>query len=189
MALSISEILANQARKQAAASRVAPRNDTAKPAAKSAAQIMAEQQAKIAGAPAPKFTPPPEPVRRHKTVAEIMAEQQAKVAARDAGRAEPSANINLDRLKAEYADFVKNLMAEMDGMGPMFFVPGGSPEKPEAAGKVNGVSTAEGEMVMDAQPSAQVGTMPYQATPTVSKPSRRRRSKATAEESPAETEG
>lgn len=216
MALSISEILARQAKKSGAANRVAPRHDTPKGGHKSAAQIMAEQKAKRAGQPAPKMSvppsppapkssvadimarqqakqaarpvshsaPPPDPAPVKKSVAEIMADQQAKMNARVPARnAAPSAGIDLNKLKADYAVFMKNLLAELDANGPMFFTPNEQPLKsePEVETKVNGISTAAGEMVVEAQPSVQVGTMPYQATPVITeKPraARRRRKKA-----------
>lgn len=225
MALSINEILARQAKKNAAANRVAPRHDAPKGGHKSAAQIMAEQKARKAGQPVPKnstppaapapkrsvadimaaqqakqaarpvskYTPPPDPAPVKKSVAEIMADQQTKMEAKVGAKpASPSAGIDLNKLKSEYAIYVKNLMAELNSSGPMFFVPKDEPLKSEPAveTKVNGISTAEGEMVVEAQPSVQVGSMPYQATPVITetqKPARRTRKKK-ADEAPAETE-
>ena len=98
------------------------------------------------------------------------------------------------QLYREFKSFFpeNRVMAELSGSGPMFFVPKEPPLKSEPAveTKVNGISTAEGEMVVEAQPSAQVGSMPYQATPVITetpKPARRTRKKK-VEEAPAETE-
>lgn len=86
----------------------------------------------------------------------------------------------MDKLKAEYQEWLKN--AELDMGETMFFVPKDRPaeETTDVAAQVNGVSTAEGEMIMAAEESQPVASMPYQATPTVTVPrqsrSRRRKS-------------
>ena len=82
MALSINEIMARQARKSAAANRVAPRHEAPTGGRKSAAQIMAEQKARQAARPVPKNDIPPEATAPKRSLTDIMAEQQAKQAAR-----------------------------------------------------------------------------------------------------------
>lgn len=90
----------------------------------------------------------------------------------------------LEKLKSEYQEWLKN--AELDMGENMFFVPKDRPaeETPDVADQVNGVSTAEGEMIMAAEESQPVASMPYQATPTVMAPrqSRSRRRKSSADD-------
>lgn len=91
----------------------------------------------------------------------------------------------LEQIRGEYKVYAKNLLAELAKEGPLFFVPGTvqAKEAEDAINKVNGISTAEGEMVVEAKPSEPISGMPFQATPVITnvakKKSRRKKEKST----------
>lgn len=89
----------------------------------------------------------------------------------------------LDKIRAEYKVFAKGLLEELEKEGPLFFVAGnvGAKPKPAVAEAANGVSTAEGEMVIEAKPSEPVPGMPFQATPVIT-PAPKRRGRKTKRE-------
>lgn len=89
----------------------------------------------------------------------------------------------LDKIRAEYKVFAKGLLEELEKEGPLFFVAGnvGAKPKPAVAEASNGVSTAEGEMVIEAKPSEPVPGMPFQATPVITPAHKRRGRKAKTE--------
>lgn len=146
----------------------------------SAAQRIARQGtvAKQGSVAAAKVPPPPDT----KPVATMSAAdriQKQAIVASAQKRGDVKAEVNKDflaKLKLEYAEFVKKLMAEMEKEGPLYFAGQTAPaNKAEpVADKVNGISTAEGEMVVEAAPSEPVPGMPFQATPVITTPSKRK---------------
>lgn len=195
MGMSIAERMAMQAR-AAAASHQAPVKSVTKSATVSAAQRMARQATVTKTAPpAPKAAPasvsaaqriarqasiarqesvstaavPPPPAAApapSMSAAERIQKQAIAGVAQKNGDTKVEVNQDIiEKLKAQYKVFLKKLEAELAKEGPMYFVP--KAESTEAT-PVNGVSTAEGEMVIEAKASEPVTGMPYQATPVIS---------------------
>ena len=145
-----------------------------------------------------KIAPPPaEQVKPSMSAADRIQKQAVVASAQKHGNTKVEVNDDfLKKLRAEYAVYVKNLMAELEKSGPLYFVPENKePEKVEPAvvDNVNGVSTAEGEMVMVAEPSEPVPGMPFQATPVITTPeakrsARKSRKKAAVQEESASAE-
>lgn len=111
--------------------------------------------------PPPAATPAPS-----MSAAERIQKQAIAAIAQKNGDTKVEVNKDIiEKLKAQYKVFLKKLEAELAKEGPMYFVQ--KTESPEAT-PVNGVSTAEGEMVIEAKASEPVTGMPYQATPVIS---------------------
>ena len=166
----------------------APPEATATSSSMGAAQRIARQGnvAKQNSAAAARMAPPPEPAATVTMSAAERIRKQAIVAvAQKAGtnRAEVNEQVLAD-IRAKYAVFLAEIEKEMSTMGPMYFVPNQATEAKaeEVADKVNGISTAEGEMVVEAQPSEPVPNMPYQATPVIETRRKPRRKKASETE-------
>ena len=195
MGMTIAERMAMQAR-AAVASHQAPMKSVTKSATVSAAQRMAKQATVTKAAPpAPKATPasgsaaqriarqasiarqdsvstaavPPPPAATpapSMSAAERIQKQAIAAIAQKNGDTKVEVNKDIiEKLKAQYKVFLKKLEAELAKEGPMYFVQ--KTESPEAT-PVNGVSTAEGEMVIEAKASEPVTGMPYQVTPVIS---------------------
>lgn len=196
MGMSIAERMAMQAR-AAVASHQAPMKSVTKSATVSAAQRMAKQATVTKAAPpAPKAAPasvsaaqriarqasiarqesvstaavpPPPPAAApapSMSAAERIQKQAIAAVAQKNGDTKVEVNKDIiEKLKAQYKVFLKKLEAELAKEGPMYFVP--KAESTEVT-PVNGVSTAEGEMVIEAKASEPVTGMPYQATPVIS---------------------
>ena len=117
------------------------------------------------------IAPPP----AEKTAATLSASErihkQALTAAAQA-RGSTKADVNeqvLADIRARYAVYLANIDKEIAASGPLYFVPG-QPQGDTVetvADNANGISTAEGTMVMEAEPSEPVPNMPYQATPVI----------------------
>lgn len=156
------------AAKSSAMAKGTPPAPTATPAAVSAAQRMARQaniSKQATAATAASATPPESKPTATMSAAERIRKQA--IVATVQKRGETKAEVNkdvIDKLRSEYKVFLKKLEAELAKEGPMFFK--AKDELPEEL-PVNGVSTAEGEMVMEAKASEPVGGMPYQATPVI----------------------
>ena len=130
---------------------------------------------------------PPEPKAAATMSAEERIRKQAIVAAAQKnidGKASVTDRVLAD-IRARYQVFLANLDKELSTMDPLFFMPNPAPEEKveEVADKVNGISTAEGEMVVEAEPSEPVPGMPFQATPVITTgPKRKPRRKKAADE-------
>ena len=197
MSISIQQRMALQARKSAASRKVNPQPVVKSPVAIGVAQRMAQQAsiAKPA-APAPqasnaasmsateriakqagvakadseraKHTAPPPSAPSTTTIsaAERIARQVATASRQSAAVKASAGNQEVVNMyRKQYEQFLKNLDKMLAENGPMFFTAPAS--APEAEAKVNGVSTAEGEMVIPAAPAEPVGNLPYQATPVI----------------------
>lgn len=185
----------NVARATSNGGKGAPPEPKKAPASMTAAQRMARQGSvsRQDSAKASNIAPPP-PAPKTATMSAADRIQKQAIVASAQKHGEKKVEVNkdfLNKLKAEYAEYVKKLMAELDKEGPMFFTPKAEPPKAEPAveEKVNGISTAEGEMVIEAEPSAQVPGMPFQATPVITAPEVKRaarKSRKKAESAPAE---
>lgn len=166
-------------------------------AAMSAAQRIARQGtvARQNSAASANVPPPPASNPAPTMSAAERIQNQALVASaqkRGTTKAEVTEKV-LAEIKAKYKVFLANIDKELAKLGPMYFVPTAKPAaapavaqaaKVEAvADKVNGISTAEGEMVVEAQPSEPVPGMPFQATPVITPAPKRksRRKKADTE--------
>lgn len=135
--------------------------------------------------------PPPPETKSAPTMSanDCIQKQALAAAAQKCGSVKAEANEQvLAQIRAKYNVFMANLEKELAKMGPMFFTPTAKPaaapavaaveKSEEVADKVNGVATAEGEMVIEAQPSEPVPGMPFQATPVITTvPKRRTRRK------------
>jgi len=164
----------------------------------SAAQRIARQGtvAKQNSAALANVPPPPETKAAPTMSANDRIQKQAIVAAAQK-HGSVKADVNeqvLAQIRAKYKVFLANLEKELAKMGPMFFTPTDKPaaapaaapavaaveKSEEVADKVNGIATAEGEMVIEAQPSEPVPGMPFQATPVITTvPKHRARRKKT----------
>ena len=197
MSISIQQRMALQARKSAASRKVKPQPVTKPSETISVAQRMAQQAsvAKPA-APAPQASnavsmsaaermakqagvaksdservkhtapPPSAPATTTISAAERIARQVATVSQQSAAvKASAGNQAVVNMYRKQYEEFMKNLDKIVAENGPMFFTAPAS--APEAEAKVNGVSTAEGEMVIPAAPAEPVGNLPYQATPVI----------------------
>lgn len=193
MGMSIAERMARQAR-AAAATHV---NQVAAPRAAStvsAAQRIARQGAvvKETAVSLSGLQPPPDRgAAPSMSAAERISKQAIVAAAQRSGGG--NTNINervIADLRKKYEAFLAKLDAEMESAGPLFFVPGNTTEeKPaEVTDQVNGISTAEGEMVVEAQPSEPVPNMPFQANPLISGGTKKSRRKKASTEENAETD-
>ena len=200
MSMSIQERMALQAGLARQSHKVSPQPSGSPQASLSAAQRIAKQSAVTKGdaAAVRSIAPPPSrPAQPTMSVADRIARQSqvAKEQAMANGRSPGNTldNTALQQLKAEYEAWLKENASMFEGLDPMYFVPKDVPEetKEAVADKVNGVSTTEGEMVITAEPSEQVGGMPYQATPVITPTprTRRRRSTQKAESTETPTEG
>lgn len=154
--------------KQATVTKAAPPAPKAAPAAVSAAQRIA-RQASIAKQDnaATAAVPPPPATTPSPTMSAAERIQKQAITATVQKNGETKAEVNKDiieKLRAEYKVFLKKLEAELAKEGPMYFIP--KTDAPKAT-PVNGVSTAEGEMVIEAKASEPVPGMPYQATPVI----------------------
>ena len=166
-------------------------------AAMSAAQRIARQGtvARQNSAASANVPPPPASNPAPTMSAAERIQNQALVASaqkRGATKAEVTEKVLAD-IKAKYKVFLANIDKELAKLGPMYFVPTAKPAAAPAAAqaakveavadKVNGISTAEGEMVVEAQPSEPVPGMPFQATPVITPAPKRkaRRKKADTE--------
>lgn len=166
-----------------------------KPAATmSASQRIARQGtvAKQNSAALANVPPPPETkAAPTMSVAERIRNQALVAAAQKCGTTNATVDGQvLAQIRAKYKVFLTNIETEISNMGPMFFTPTANPadapaavaaeKSEEVADKVNGIATAEGEMVIEAQPSEPVPGMPFQATPVITTaPKRRARRKKT----------
>lgn len=150
-------------------------------AAMSAAQRIARQGtvARQNSAASANVPPPPTSNPTPTMSAAERIQNQALVASaqkRGTTKAEVTEKV-LAEIKAKYKVFLANIDKELAKLGPMYFVPTAKPaaapaaaqaaKVEEVADKVNGISTAEGEMVVEAQPSEPVPGMPFQATPVI----------------------
>ena len=162
--------------------------EAAKPAATmSAAQRIARQGtvAKQNSAALANVPPPPETkAAPTMSVAERIRNQALVAAAQKCGTTKATVDGQvLAQIRAKYTVFLTNIETEISNMEPMFFTPTASPaaeKSEEVADKVNGIATAEGEMVIEAQPSEPVPGMSFQATPVITTaPKRRARRKKT----------
>jgi hypothetical protein len=162
----------------------------------SAAQRIARQGtvARQNSAASANVPPPPASNPAPTMSAAERIQNQALVASaqkRGTTKAEVTEKVLAD-IKAKYKVFLANIDKEIAKLGPMYFVPTAKPaaataaapavvaveKSEEVADKVNGISTAEGEMVIEAQPSEPVPGMPFQATPVITTvPKRRARRK------------
>jgi hypothetical protein len=166
-------------------------------AAMSAAQRIARQGtvARQNSAASANVPPPPASNPAPTMSAAERIQNQALVASapkRGTTKAEVTEKV-LAEIKAKYKVFLANIDKELAKLGPMCFVPTAKPAAAPAAAqaakveavsdKVNGISTAEGEMVVEAQPSEPVPGMPFQATPVITPAPKRksRRKKADTE--------
>lgn len=166
-------------------------------AAMSAAQRIARQGtvARQNSAASANVPPPPASNPAPTMSAAERIQNQALVASaqkRGTTKAEVTEKV-LAEIKAKYKVFLANIDKELAKLGPMYFVPTAKPAAAPAAAqaakveavsdKVNGISTAEGEMVVEAQPSEPVPGMPFQATPVITPAPKRksRRKKADTE--------
>ena len=166
-------------------------------AAMSAAQRIARQGtvARQNSAASANVPPPPASNPAPTMSAAERIQNQALVASaqkRGTTKAEVTEKV-LAEIKAKYKVFLANIDKELAKLGPMYFVPTAKPaaapaaaqaaKVEEVADKVNGISTAEGEMVVEAQPSEPVPGMPFQATPVITPAPKRkvRRKKADKE--------
>lgn len=166
-------------------------------AAMSAAQRIARQGtvARQNSAASANVPPPPASNPAPTMSAAERIQNQALVASaqkRGTTKAEVTEKV-LAEIKAKYKVFLANIDKELAKLGPMYFVPTAKPAVAPAAAqaakveavadKVNGISTAEGEMVVEAQPSEPVPGMPFQATPVITPAPKRkaRRKKADTE--------
>lgn len=166
-------------------------------AAMSAAQRIARQGTVARQNSAASANVPPPPVSNPAptmSAAERIQNQALVASAQKRGttKAEVTEKV-LAEIKAKYKVFLANIDKELAKLGPMYFVPTAKPAAAPAAAqaakveavadKVNGISTAEGEMVVEAQPSEPVPGMPFQATPVITPAPKRkaRRKKADTE--------
>jgi len=191
MSMSIQERMALQASLARNSHKVTPPAATAASASLSTAQRIARQGATARNDSATLVGLPPEPVAVHGLSAAERIAKQAMVAKEDSmrvghGAGNALSDVQMRQLRSEYEAWLAQNMPELEGMEPMFFKPVDkeSDEKTSLAHDVNGVSTAEGEMVMPAGESVPVGGLPYQATPVVTTPRvrSRRRTKAGKED-------
>ena len=203
MAMSIAERMALQASRMKAATKVkpAPKPAPKTGAAMSAADRMRKQLAVKTSVPSPRAGQQPPSASAPKaslTIAQRIAKsvsaktQQANAATGGVHGASNQAVIA--KYKTEYEKFLAKL--ETMDFGAMFFNPAAPAEKTEVpaevAANVNGISTAEGEIVVEAvqaEPDGRVNEVPVTVPEEKpARPKRTRKAKAKQEAEPVVVE-
>ena len=109
-----------------------------------------------------------ERIARQVEITEAQKKEQARSATNDAILAELMENYGkwqadmLEKIKSSDPEFYEKLMARKDINALMSKTTDSPPIHP-----VNGISTAEGEMLITAPPSQPIPGLPYQATPVI----------------------